>query len=185
MPLKTLVRAGNITNLSDARYCAGMGVDWLGFVVIEGQERYINPKEFQDIRGWVSGPKIIAQIYNIPSADALAGILENYHPDMLEMGLNDLNKFTTLPLPFILSVTAPEALAELRGAKPDYLLVDTVGQHDNSVPLLVSVHSADDAEKVLRRDDVKGIAVQGGQEIRPGLKTYDELADILEMLEED
>jgi phosphoribosylanthranilate isomerase len=60
-----------------------------------------------------------------------------------------------------------------------------VGQHNNSVPLLVAVHSADDAEKVLRRDDVKGIALQGGQEIRPGLKTYDELADILEMLEED
>ena len=29
MPLKTFVKVGNITNLSDARYCAGMGVDML------------------------------------------------------------------------------------------------------------------------------------------------------------
>src|SRR5688572_188745 len=115
MPLKTLVRAGSITNLSDARYCAGMGVDWLGFNVIEGQDQYVSPKEFQDIRGWVSGPKIIAQIYNIPSTDALTAILDNYQPDFLELGMNDLKKFSALPLPFILAVPAAEALEELRG----------------------------------------------------------------------
>ncbi len=31
MALKTIVKVGNITNLSDARYCAVMGVDMLGF----------------------------------------------------------------------------------------------------------------------------------------------------------
>jgi phosphoribosylanthranilate isomerase len=187
MSLKTLVKVGSITNLSDARYCAGMGVDWLGFTVVEGQDRYISPKQFQDIRGWVSGPKIVAQIYGIPSADALTGILEQYQPDLLELGMNDLKKFTLpLALPFILSVPSAEAINDIDGPKPQYLLVDTLGEvYNDSIPILVTVHSADDAEKVIQRTEVKGIALQGGQEIRPGLKTYDEMGDILEMLEVD
>jgi phosphoribosylanthranilate isomerase len=185
MPLKTLVKVGSITNLSDARYCAGMGVDLLGFSVIEGQDRYIDAKQFQDIRGWISGPKIVAQIYGLPSADALTAILEQYQPDFLELGINDLKKLTTLPLPFILSVPSVEALQDIAGHTPAYLLVDTPGNTPiDNIPVLVSVHSADDASKVIQRSDVSGISLLGGQEIRPGLKTYDELADILEMLEE-
>ena len=33
--LKTQVKVSSITNLSDARYCAGMGVDLLGFPIQE------------------------------------------------------------------------------------------------------------------------------------------------------
>ena len=60
MPLKTFVKVGSITNLSDARYCAGMMVDMLGFRSVEGQEGYIKPAQFQEIRGWISGPLVIS-----------------------------------------------------------------------------------------------------------------------------
>ena len=33
--LKTLIKVSNINNLSDARYCAGMGVEMLGFSMDE------------------------------------------------------------------------------------------------------------------------------------------------------
>jgi phosphoribosylanthranilate isomerase len=49
MALKTKVKAGNITNLSDARYCAGMGVDWLGFPA-----DVVNPDTFKEITNWVT-----------------------------------------------------------------------------------------------------------------------------------
>lgn len=57
MPLKTLVKVGKITNLSDARYCAGMNVDMLGFVTVESRENYLPVKDYQDIRGWVSAER--------------------------------------------------------------------------------------------------------------------------------
>lgn len=186
MPLKALVKVGSITNLSDARYCAGMGVDWLGFNVVEGHERYISPKQFQDIRGWISGPKIVAQIYGIPSAAALAEVMEAYRPDLLELGMAELAKFPTPQIPFILSVTSPDALKDLKGVTPEYIQVDTLGEdYHGDASLIVSVHSVEDASKMIERPDVKGISLHGGQEIRPGLKEYDELADILEMLETD
>jgi phosphoribosylanthranilate isomerase len=81
MPLKTIVKVGNISNLSDARYCAGMGVDMLGFRVIDGLPGYIAPQAFQEIRGWISGPKVVAEIYGIDRSDKIPHIVENYAPD--------------------------------------------------------------------------------------------------------
>ena len=42
MSLQTFVKVGEITNLSDARYCAGMGVDLLGFNVVENTPGYVD-----------------------------------------------------------------------------------------------------------------------------------------------
>ena len=90
MALKTLVKIGGITNLSDARYCAGMGVDMLGFHVIQGQPNYISPESFQQIRGWITGPLIVAEIAGLQNPEDLQLILENYKPDMLQMELAEL-----------------------------------------------------------------------------------------------
>jgi phosphoribosylanthranilate isomerase len=43
MALKCFVKVGNVTNLSDARYCAGMGVDLLGFPVDAAQPGPVAP----------------------------------------------------------------------------------------------------------------------------------------------
>src|SRR6187402_1005196 len=120
MALKTFVKVGSITNLSDARYCAGMGADLLGFRVVEGHESYISPKQFQEIRGWVTGPKVVAEIYGITDAQTLTTILENYRPDFLELGVNEFNLLHTLPLPFILSVKEHEQVVGL----PHYILTE-------------------------------------------------------------
>src|SRR6516162_4980549 len=50
--LKTKVKVGSVTNLSEARYCAGMGVDFLSFPIAS-----IDPKTYREITGWVAGPK--------------------------------------------------------------------------------------------------------------------------------
>lgn len=183
------VKAGSITNLSDARYCAGMGVDLLGFNVIEGQEDYISPKQFQEIRGWISGPGVVAQLYGIPSADRIAGIIENYRPDYLEIGTAELERITMdLPLPYILSLDGslsgpPETSP---GQQPAYIQIKagrTAGA--GSIPVLISVSTRDEAEQALQQSGVYGISLSGGKEIRPGLKAHDELNDILELLETD
>ena len=85
MALKTLVKVGNISNLSDARYCAGMGVDMLGFRVISGQEHYVSPELFKEIRGWFSGPSVVAEAYGIRSGEDLPFIIQNYLPDFIEL----------------------------------------------------------------------------------------------------
>jgi phosphoribosylanthranilate isomerase len=181
------VKVGSITNLSDARYCAGMGVDLLGFNVIEGQENYVSPKQFQEIRGWISGPGVVAQLYGIPSADLIAGILESYRPDYLELGTAELGRINAdMPLPYILSLDGSNPLETSRRQQPVYIQVPAGRTADaGSIPVLLSVATTEEVKQALHQSGVHGISLNGGKEIRPGLKAHDELNDILELLDTD
>jgi len=179
MALKTIVKVGTITNLSDARYCAGMGVDMLGFRVIEGQDAYVAPDQFQEMRGWVTGPKIVAEIYGIKTPGQLAAVVEQYRPDYLELGLEELKYLTQpLPLPSILALKKGES----QPYTPDFLLAAEVASvNSTQTPVLAEVKNVNQVNESLL-SKVQGVALQGSAELRPGLKEYD-LADILEGLE--
>jgi phosphoribosylanthranilate isomerase len=177
MPLKTFVKAGNITNLSDARYCAGMGVDMVGFRVIEGQENYIRPSSFQEIRGWIAGPLVVAEIYGMNTSDELSAILENYKPDYLEMSEKELLLFHELPLPFLLAVQDNPTTV----LQPQYLISKSPFETD--IPLLIQIQSKDEIDSLLANPAVKGFVLSGTSELKPGLKEYEMLAEVLELLE--
>ena len=182
MSLKTIVKVGRITNLSDARYCSGMGVDMLGFRVIEGQENYVSPKQFQEIRGWVTGPQIVAEIYGIEKETDLAEIISQYRPDYLEAGSDELKILKASTLPTILSLKTGEPSP--LGATPDFFLVsDSSVAMDLPAPVLLQTSTKDAIDQALNIENIKGLALSGSQEIKPGLKDYEVLAEILESLE--
>jgi phosphoribosylanthranilate isomerase len=187
MSLTRFVKVGNISNLSDARYCAGMGVDMLGFRVIESQSNFMTSKQFQEIRGWVTGPKIVAEVYGIKDSKDVPPIIENYRPDLIELGLDELGRIGDSPIPFILSVSSRE-LDRLKTikVKPEYILVrDFNNDLDLTLPSPAIIELTN-----VRLEDIDpkfsdwGIALNGSVEISPGLKSYEELADVLEKLEE-
>ncbi len=183
MPLKTFVKVGSITNLSDARYCAGMGADMLGFNAVEGKDQYISPKQFQEIRGWVTGPMVVAEVSGLQSAAQLTSIIENYQPDYLELGLAELTFLSENPIPFILRLDKELTDIKLPN-KPTFVLASTFLSNTIS-PLLIEVSSLAEAEQALQHTTIKGIALRGSAEISPGLKNYAELADVLELLDAD
>ncbi|MBL0744912.1 hypothetical protein [Chryseolinea lacunae] len=184
MALKTFVKVGNITNLSDARYCAGMGVDLLGFSVVEGQPQFIESKLFQEIRGWVTGPSVVAEIYGLQHASDLDKILENYKPDYLEMGAAELALFDSLPLPFIVSVRENDELPNLP-LHPSYVIQHGQNVNPSAYPTLLVLESKEDLNVLLDNPHVKGVVLNGTAEIKPGLKDFEAMADILEQLEVD
>ena len=49
--LKTKVKASSITNLTDARYFAAWGVNWLGFDLRQGSDTYVQPQLVHAIKG--------------------------------------------------------------------------------------------------------------------------------------
>jgi phosphoribosylanthranilate isomerase len=181
MPLKTVVKVGNISNLSDARYCSGMGVDMLGFRVVEGQPNYTSPKLFQEIRGWVSGPKIVAEIYGLTSANQLPQIIENYAPDYFELTAQEFETFHShLGLPCIVSGPAKA------DSKIEYALLEesALTSYRGTAKLLVRPTSSDTVLDLIKSSHVAGVALDGTPEVRPGFKDYADLADILEKLDE-
>lgn len=183
MPLKTLVKVGSLTNLSDARYCAGMEVQLLGFQAVPGLPGHITPTRFQEIRGWIAGPSIVAEVHGVQNRQQVDEIVEAYRPDYIEVGIAEFPMVQHLVLPVIVRIKAGESLPP--GIAPAYALVDFSDRRALEVPCIVFVSSVEDVENALSTDGIKGIALQGGDELSPGLKTYDTLAPILEMLEVD
>jgi phosphoribosylanthranilate isomerase len=197
MPLKTLVKVGSITNLSDARYCAGMGVEMLGFNVVTGHESFIDAKKYQEIRGWVTGPAVVAEIYNL-NPESLSEIVENYAPEYLELAAKDLSILPSeISTPLILKVdedtfTNQQSVINSRKNQIAHVIIDQseasaefITVVSNQFSVLLSPEKDVNINSVLDALPVKGIALNGSQEIKPGLKDYDHLAEVLELLEEE
>ncbi len=64
-----------ITTLEDARYCAGAGADFLGFIQYELSPRYIDPPRAREIIEWVQGPETVGVFVNesTDSVNRIAG----------------------------------------------------------------------------------------------------------------
>lgn len=190
MALTRFVKVGNISNLSDARYCAGMGVDMLGFRTVEGQDNFIAPKQFQEVRGWVTGPKVVAEIYGFNDQNDIHLILENYRPDLLELSVAELDKLGSSTLPLIVRGSSNDLGSLLQhplSAKIEYLLLTDFKNDEtviSEVPVLFELNGLSLQEVKPDYADY-GIALNGSPEIRPGLKSYEDLSEILEQLDAD
>jgi phosphoribosylanthranilate isomerase len=194
MALKTLVKVGRISNLSDARYCAGMSVDMLGFSVISGRDNYVSPELFKEMRGWFTGPTIVAEVYGIEKHEDLPGIIQSYLPDFLEGSLTDILKLHSAFAAYIVSTTYEEIKAReeelgIYRAQIAYLIIPESTSLENihalskEYKLLLRIDSLSPDDAKLHNTHTKGIALQGSAEDKPGLKNYDALASVLEKLE--
>jgi phosphoribosylanthranilate isomerase len=197
MGLRTTVKVGSITNLSDARYCAGMGVDILGFNAVEGEPDYIAPIPFQELRGWFVGPRVVAEMYGVTQPDKFEVLLHEYQPDMIELSVHELLKLRPKEIPLILSID-PDHITDQRAVLRDfqaqlkYLLIpattdqmvvkDMASQYD----VLLALEKGDKVDiEFLSQHPAIGLALKGTPEERAGYKSYDGLALVLEQLQED
>lgn len=191
MPLKTKVKVSHISNLSDARYCAGMGVEILGFQVIPGLDNYVAPEVYQDFRGWVNGPTIAAELYGLSDAAQLKGVIEGYAPDYFELTWNEYSTFREfLTLPCL--VYFPQASGQLPAVKDEkivYWITDEESNCDDgksaSAPILKKISSLRSLHQALSESCIHGLALEAPTALHPGVTSYEQLGDILEALEDD
>ena len=175
MALKAKVKVGRVTNLSEARYCAGMGVDLLGFPVGEDG---LKPEQYRQLIEWVSGPEFVLEAHHSSSSD-LKYITDNYPGHYIEINSSQLDWVTNTDLNFILAVKPGEAVPGNENIKFVEVLNWNGEKIKSHSPLLLNTV---DVEKALSLN--AGIALVGSEEERPGIKDY-QLNDILESLEVD
>ena len=197
MALKTFVKVSGINNLSDARYCSGMEVDQLGFSIQESNAKYTDPKKFNEIKGWLSGVAYVGEI-EADNTTPLTEVVRDYDLDALQVASAtqvEEAQATNLPVIFKMDVSSItiETLRSLKD-KVSYFLIESVygGQVSPDILELTKEFSIvlgygfeADTVEMLVKSGVKGIALQGGDEISPGLRDFDEMMDILEALEID
>ena len=200
MALQTLVKVSNITNLSDARYCAGMGVELVGFVMDTFSDDYVPSEKMKEIKSWLAGVKIVGETQS-SDYNEIKSLVQSYEIDILQISdASLLPAITDLGKPIILKVDADSAYLEdelerysqfvsyflIEGEELTEFLVYHLKEYAFNYPIILGFDiTAEKLLSVLEEIPVKGIALKGSQEIRPGYKDYDELSNILELLEID
>ena len=197
--LRTLIKVSNINNLSDARYCAGMGVEMLGFSMDE-----LSFEKFKEMRSWVAGVKVVGET---DSQDILKIIElnETYQPDYLQVSdFQNITEIQKIGKPIILKVdfstaNLPALFQTMKGSVKYFLLEnsDDFGVIDDAVlsqldawsfqfPLILGFGVKEsNAKDLLEQTQLSGFALRGSDEIRPGFGDSEELMNILEILETD
>lgn len=195
MALKLSVKIGDVTNLSDARYAAGMGVDFIGFNIDSKAKNHVTPTAFKQIVNWISGVGIIGEIGNNPN-----GIEEGY-PDFLTESSNAslLPPAQEAVLRICgnnISITDLKPLVETQKGILFYVVeLSTVQIEENvqflhtlcsNYPIYISTDFTESLLEIITSQiKPKGVEIKGSLEEQPGLKDYDGIADVLEWLEEE
>lgn len=190
MALSTFVRVSGVNNLSDARYCAGMEVNEIGFNIEPNHSNHIDPATFTELAEWLSGVEFVGEITD-KSTD-IAEAIKGYQLNAIQV--EDLGQITPalatgLNVSFIAqSVDEAHQAWELSEHKLNHLLLSTANIEGINPELPLLINDGFDVENLntfLESTSAQGIVLEGGNEIRPGYKDFDELADILELLEID
>jgi len=206
MALKILTLVTNISNLSDARYCAGMGVDIISFGLTENQPGYIPTTTVNEITGWIAGVQVAGEFYESP-AEEINQLAETCNLSQVLLTSSYLvDELKKIKVPVIQQVqvdkdTTEDELVPRIEVYKDYVSAFLLTSKDfttideTNIPLLKSLTSRyavilgfglskENILSVLEQVNPGGIALRGSDEIKPGLKNFDALADILELLED-
>jgi len=197
MALKTTVIINEITNLSDARYCAGMGVDYIGFRIDNEHDKYVDVANYNEITNWISGIGLIGETSGKSESKP-----EDYKIDQLLIdNIDQLAHYTGQPAIWsVPMVDLQNNISTLSDYQSKIVGIVITGEDSNltenhlaiikdiatrfDVYLSFGVRT-DNVLNVIDELPIKGLALKGSDEIRPGYKDYNELADILELLEEE
>ena len=206
MALKTTVLVNGINNLSDARYCAGMGADLMGFKLDNHVPDHLSDEAFKEITGWVAGIKLVGE-FDEASAAEINEKAFNLNLDYIQLNKTYLiDEIRKIEKPVIQKVyinkdTIETELTEMLDLYKDdvaYFLVysnDFTTIDDTNTRFLTDLANIykiiigfgiekSNLENVLVQINPAGLGLQGSDEIKPGLKTYDELEEIFEALED-
>lgn len=201
--LKTIVKVSEVNNLSDARYCAGMGVEYIGFSMDN-----VPFEKYKEMRSWLAGVQIVGET-NSNNALHIQEMVSVFLPDAIQISANsgsdlpDLDTLKELNLPIILKTDFAEAnLPALFQSTAGYITYFLLENSDEFTPIDAITNqietwaaqypiilgfgvTEDNANQLLEEVGFKGLALKGGQEIRPGFANMDELINILEVLDDD
>lgn len=206
MALITSVIVNSVNNLSDARYCAGMGVDMIGFCLDDTQAKYVSPQEIKEMAGWIAGVKLVGE-FKKTDIEQINELADTCNLDYVQLDkqylideIQQINRPVIQRARFTKDTIESELIEEMHLYKDhvayfliysdDYQTIDDTNTRflqDLAHEFKILIGFGINKENVIQVvQDIRpaGIGLQGGQEIKPGLKDFDALQEIFEELEE-
>ena len=208
---KLKIKAGALTHLTDARYFAAREVEWLGFNVQPGADHFVDPAKLNAIREWVAGVKTAGE-FELARPEYIRDTIDHCRLDAVHLGHfvpletalriehTSLIKEWIVERPFnpdaleqelnIWSAHAAYQLLNFHAAdwswsalRNNYLpiLRDWCNRH---TILIYMDWNVADLKDVLEMLQPEGIQVIGSSEEMTGVKSFDELDEIFDWLDE-
>jgi phosphoribosylanthranilate isomerase len=197
--LKTKIIASQITNLTDARYFAAWGVDYMGFCMDEDSENSISPSKVKEIKSWVEGPQFFGEFHTTKSKDYIEFMAKEAELDTVLLGHNidhpSIHALENLRL--FQEVNWSEEIIKFDHAEiviwrteqewEDMAATDIsflraiVQKTQLYLDLPFQTKSLDD---ILRKINPAGLLVRGSAEEKVGYKSYHDLDEFFEALAE-
>ena len=130
---RLILKAGGIQNLTDARYFSSKAVDIVGFCFDTASAQYINPRDAQQIMGWLEGPKRCGEFgrMEVKAIREAALILGLHYVQLVPEG--SVDDYAGIEVPIILELPGNLPLADLLAyaeawkGRAAYLLLDFNG----------------------------------------------------------
>ncbi|GAA4007921.1 hypothetical protein GCM10022408_20050 [Hymenobacter fastidiosus] len=208
MSLITPVLVRGINNLSDARYCAGMGAEYLTFRLDPALPGYLQPEAVRELSGWVAGVQLVGEfdtlavdeintlaqacglhyvlLHRRRPAEELARLtvpalkLIKWIPDMLpedvEKRFHDQQNQVA---GFLLATPPPHPLTPMQLAQL------TQQARTYKIWLGPGFAGATSIRTFVERIQPAGLVLDGGEEIKTGLRDFTELEAIFEQLDDE
>ncbi|MCA8830234.1 phosphoribosylanthranilate isomerase [Hymenobacter pini] len=205
MALLLPVMVRGINNLSDARYCAGMGADSLTFRLDPAFADYLTPQAVQELSGWVAGVQLIGEFDTLPIEDINALVQQCGLHAVLLHRRRPADELAQLTVPALkLTSWIPDMMPEdvelrFREQAPHYqgfVLATPPSPLPNAAAMLRLTEqtrqytiwlgagfAADSVRALAETVRPAGLVLQGGDEIKPGLRDFDEMEAVFEQLE--
>lgn len=195
---KTICKVSGISSLTDARYCAGMGVEYLGIPFDNQVVGAIDRNLFVSISGWIEGPVWMGE-YEGTDLQTILEVSDSYGIIFWQLSNRDLAlKLRIIGFKVALQIENPteNQLKEvLETIRPEFLVLKANRNSAEEVEkakalnekIQVLIHPISGiADVEFWRSTIPGIGLQlaSGEEERPGWMDLSGLQDVLEMIEE-
>lgn len=208
------IKATSINNLTDARYFAAWNVEWLGFSLELGHSNYTSPQDVKEIKDWLVGPKIVGEFGMTHSLAEIQASVELLHLDAVQLGmytadeialqLNGTSIFKEWVLEDLSGLDLFGQKCQTLANAVDYFCLDfekngidwamlkqnaaalqQLQELCQEYAILISIHCPpSELQDFLDQVQPYGISLQGGEEEKVGVKSFDDLDEIFEQLEE-
>lgn len=208
--LKIPIKGGQIGNLTDARYFAAKGVEWLSYDLNTTDRFSSRLQEIKAIKEWVEGPIMIAELDLTDTKDILEVInylelkaIQLTMSTSLEQ-VEELKDFTLFKeVIYSSSNTLQNLFAQEKQFTKyiNYFVLNfkkeelswenlNINQKEElkfvceNFPIILNIDiDPKNLESLLNNIEIEGLELIGGEEEKIGIKSFDELDELLEVLE--
>lgn len=195
MSLKYFVYVSSVNNLSDARYCSAMMVDYLGFNLDENSQKKISVDNITQISSWINGVKLVGE-FNKSSGSYINKTLQKTDFSLIQIDISNVSVKLNFDYKNIivkikdLSEHNNSILSVLKNNfyETEIIIIEKFNESNRIIladlakkykVFINPLKSINETKEILKKYNL-GLHLYGSDEIRPGFKDYDSLSSVLD-----